>query len=95
MNRMELCEAVAANVKDGDIVSKAACERIVNAVFDTIKNEVASGNEVSIVGFGTFKVGDQAARTGVNPATGEKINIPAKKAPKFKAGKAFKEAVNK
>lgn len=94
MNKAELTNAVMAKVT-GDVATKAAGARIVSAVLDTIKDEVAAGNEVSIVGFGTFKPVEKAARKGRNVATGEVIDIPAKTVPKFVAGKAFKDAVNK
>lgn len=95
MNRTELVDAVVANVKEGDVVSRAQMERIVGAVFNTIKTTVADGGEVAIVGFGTFKSVEKKAKDGRNPQTGEAIKIPARTAPKFIAGKSFKDAVNK
>lgn len=65
----------------------------VNAVFDAIKNYLAEGEKVQLIGFGTFDVRERAARQGRNPQTGEAIAIAASKAPGFKAGKALKEAV--
>jgi len=64
-------------------------------VFDTITASLRSGGEVRLVGFGTFSVADRRASEGRNPRTGEKIQIPASKQPKFKAGKGLKDAVNK
>jgi DNA-binding protein HU-beta len=65
----------------------------VNAVFDAIKDALAEGDKVSLVGFGSFSVKERAAREGRNPRTGEPLDIPAKKVPVFKAGKALKDAV--
>lgn len=95
ISKPELIEKVCGSVKEGDIASKAAADRIVNAVFKTIVDEVAAGNEVTIVGFGTFKKSDKAATTRKNPLNGEVVSVPAKTVPKFKAGKAFKDAVAK
>lgn len=90
MNKAELIDAVA----DGADISKAAATRAVDTVIDQITNTLKSGDQVTLVGFGTFSVKDRAARTGRNPRTGETINIPASKNPSFKAGKALKDAVN-
>ena len=90
MNKAELIDAVA----DGADISKAAATRAVDTVIDQITNTLKSGDQVTLVGFGTFTVKDRAARTGRNPRTGEAINIPASKNPSFKAGKALKDAVN-
>lgn len=95
MNKAELIEKVSGSVKEGDIVSKAAAERIVTAVFDAIRDEVVAGNDVTLVGFGTFKSVKRAEKAGRNPATGEAMTIPATVAPKFVAGSAFKKAVAK
>ena len=95
MNRAELVNAVMEQAKSGDIQSKAQVERIVNSVFDVIQDAVVKGEDVSLVGFGTFTSVKKAARTGRNPQTGKEVKIAAKVAPKFKAGKAFKDAVNK
>jgi DNA-binding protein HU-beta len=75
-------------------LSKADAERAVNAFTGAVTNALKSGDSVSIVGFGTFSVSARAARTGRNPRTGEAIQIKASNAPKFKAGKGLKEAVN-
>ena len=90
MNKTELIKAMAV----GELTQKdagAALDAFQNAVIAELK----AGGEVVLQGFGTFKVSEKAARTGVNPKTGAKIAIAAKKAPAFKAGNAFKDAVNK
>jgi len=73
--------------------TKADAERAVDAVFDGITNELKSGDEVSVAGFGIFSAKMRAARTARNPRTGEPIQVPAMRVPKFKAAKALKEAV--
>lgn len=90
MNKQELIERVA---KQADL-PKTKAQSAVEAVFDAIKSTLKGGGEVRLVGFGTFSVANRAATTGRNPRTGEAINIPASKQPKFKAGKELKEAVN-
>lgn len=90
MNKTELIDAVAAATED----SKAGATRAVDAVLDTITGALKSGDQVTLVGFGTFLVRDRAARTGRNPRTGAAIEISASKAPAFKAGKALKDALN-
>jgi DNA-binding protein HU-beta len=90
MNKSELSDAVA----DTANLSKADGARAVNAVIDSISNALRSGDSVSLVGFGTFKVKQRNARTGRNPRTGETIQIAASKVPNFKAGKDLKDAVN-
>ncbi len=90
MNKTELIDAVA----EGADISKAAATRAVDTMLDSISKSLANGDQVTLVGFGTFSVKDRAARTGRNPRTGEPINIPAAKVPGFKAGKALKDAVN-
>lgn len=90
MNKSELIDAVADNAE----ISKAAAQRAVDTVFDSIKTTLSKGDSVMLVGFGTFSVGDRAARTGRNPRTGEDIVIAASRVPKFKAGKDLKDAVN-
>ncbi|HIF26756.1 MAG TPA: HU family DNA-binding protein [Micavibrio sp.] len=91
MNKQELVTEVA---KKADL-PKTKAQAAVEAIFDSIKMTLKKGGEVRLVGFGTFTVAKRAATTGRNPRTGEKINIPASKQPKFKAGKELKEAVNK
>lgn len=90
MNKAELIDAVA----EGADVSKAAATRAVDTVIDSIANALKKGDQVTLVGFGTFSVKERAARTGRNPRTGEPIQIAAAKVPGFKAGKALKDAVN-
>jgi DNA-binding protein HU-beta len=91
MNKTELIEKVASSVG----VSKAEAGRVFNATIDTIFESLTEGISVTIVGFGTFKVVDRAARSGRNPQTGDKITIPAQKTPRFSAGKVLKEACNR
>ena len=91
MNKEILVKTVAGNI---DGATKKDIEVVVNEVFDTIKNTLASGEKVAIAGFGTFEVTERAAREGKNPRTQEKLIIPASKAPKFKASKNFKDVVN-
>lgn len=90
MNKSELIEHIA---KQADI-SKAAAGRALEAVVSGIRASLKKGNSVTLVGFGTFAVGRRAARTGRNPRTGASIKIKAAKVPKFRAGKALKDAVN-
>ncbi len=91
MNKNELVN----NVAEAAGLSKADAAQAVDGVFDTIVSTLAGGDEVRLVGFGTFSVAQRAASEGRNPRTGEKIQIPASKQPKFKAGKGLKDAVNK
>src|SRR5690625_3535637 len=90
MNKSELVDSIAR--ESG--LTKADSQRALNATLDVITNALAEGDTVSLIGFGTFLVRERAARTGRNPATGETIQIKASKTPAFKAGKAFKDAVN-
>ena len=90
MNKNDLVAVVAENSD----LSKADSTKAVDAVFDAITASLKSGDEVRLVGFGTFSVAQRAASEGRNPRTGEKIKIPASKQPKFKAGKGLKDAVN-
>lgn len=89
MNKTELTAAVAA--KTG--LAKKDADAAVAAVLDAVKEALADGDKVSLVGFGTFSVKTRAARTGLNPQTKETIEIPESKVPAFKAGAALKEAV--
>jgi DNA-binding protein HU-beta len=75
-------------------LTKAEAERALKAFTDTIEDALKAGDKVALVGFGTFSVGERAARTGQNPQTGQKIEIAAAKVPKFKAGKALKDSIN-
>ena len=90
MNKNDLI----ARVADAAGLAKADAGRAVDSVFDSITDSLSSGEEVRLIGFGTFSVSQRAASTGRNPATGATIRIPASKLPKFKAGKALKDAVN-
>lgn len=90
MNKNDLVATVANNTG----LSKADSARAVDAVFDSITGSLRSGDEVRLVGFGNFVVTTRAASEGRNPRTGERIKIPASKQPKFKPGKALKDAVN-
>jgi DNA-binding protein HU-beta len=89
MNKSELVDVIA---QDADI-SKAAAEKILAAVTAAIVKAVSKGDPVTLVGFGSFKSSKRAARTGVNPKTGEKLMIAASTAPRFTAGATFKTAV--
>ena len=89
MNKTELVAAVAAKAE----LSKKDAEAAVNAVFDSVKDALAEGDKVSLIGFGTFSVKTRAARTGLNPRTKETIEIPESKVPAYKAGSALKDAV--
>ncbi|MBQ6733534.1 MAG: HU family DNA-binding protein [Lachnospiraceae bacterium] len=91
MNKTELIEAMAKSNK----LSKKENETVLNSFVEAVEKELKKGGKVQLVGFGTFEVGKRAARTGRNPQTGAEIKIKASKAPKFKAGKALKDAVNK
>ena len=90
MNKDDLISKVASTVG----LSKTEAAKSVNAVFSNISGSLKNGNEVRLVGFGTFLVSNRAATTGRNPRTGESIQIPAKKVPKFRAGKVLKSTVN-
>jgi DNA-binding protein HU-beta len=91
MNKSELIEHIA----DQSDISKAAAARALASVQDAVVKSLKKGDTVTLVGFGSFSVGKRAARTGRNPRTGAAIKIKAAKVPKFKPGKALKEAVNK
>ena len=90
MTKSEFVDQVAS--RSG--LNKADANRAVEAALDTIQDALVRGSDVSITGFGKFSVSERSARQGVNPATGEKIQIAASKAPKFTAGAALKSAVN-
>jgi DNA-binding protein HU-beta len=90
MNKAELVDAVA----NAASLSKADAGRAVDAVVNSITSALKKGQQVSVVGFGTFSVKHRAARSGRNPRTGETIKIAAVNVPGFKAGKALKDAVN-
>ena len=90
MNRTELVAAMAEATE----LSKKDAEAALKAFIDVVTAEMKKGEEVQLVGFGTFEVSERAAREGRNPQTGETMTIAASKSPKFKAGKALKDAVN-
>ena len=91
MNKSELVSAIAAKTE----LSKKDAEKSLKAFIDVVTDELAAGGKIQLVGFGTYEVSERAARTGRNPQTGNEMKIPASKAPRFKAGKALKDAVNK
>ena len=88
MNKTELVAAIAEKAE----LSKKDSEKALKAFIDVVTDELKAGEKIQLVGFGTFEVAERAGR---NPTTGATIKIPASKAPKFKAGKALKDAVNK
>lgn len=90
MNKTDLIAAVAAKSE----LSKKDAEKAVNAFIGSIEEALKTNEKVSIVGFGTFETKSRAARKGHNPLTGKEIDIPASKAPSFKAGKALKDSLN-
>ena len=90
MNKTERVAAIA----DKAGLTKKDAEEVVNAFTDTVTKALKKGDKVQLVGFGTFEVTKRGARTGRNPQTGETMKIAAAKAPKFKPGKAFKDALN-
>ncbi|MDD5099155.1 MAG: HU family DNA-binding protein [Candidatus Colwellbacteria bacterium] len=90
MKKQDLVEAV---MTAAELETKKQAEKAVEALFGSIVKAMSRGEDVAITGFGTFRVAKRAARVGVNPKTGEKINIAASTKPKFRAGKLLKEAV--
>ena len=90
MNKTELVAEVAEQAD----ISKKDAEKVLKAFVDVVTEEMKKGEKVQLVGFGTFEVSERAAREGRNPQTGKTMKIEACKAPKFKAGKALKDAVN-
>jgi DNA-binding protein HU-beta len=90
VNKNELVAEVAASAD----ISKSDAARAVDAVFDSISGALKGGQEVRLVGFGTFSVSQRRASKGRNPRTGQVIDIPASKQPKFRAGKGLKDSVN-
>ena len=90
MNKTELIAAVAERAE----LSKKDAEKAVKAFTDVVAEELVKGEKIQLVGFGTFEVSERAAREGRNPQTGKTMKIEACKAPKFKAGKALKDAIN-
>ena len=90
MNKTELIAAIAEKAE----LSKKDSEKALKAFVDVVTEELKKEHKVQVVGFGTFEVSSRSARTGRNPQTGEEMEIAACKAPKFKAGKALKDAIN-
>ena len=90
MNKTEFIAAVAEKAE----ISKKDSEKALKAFVDVVTEQLKAGDKVQLVGFGTFEVSERAAREGRNPQTGETMEIKASKTPKFKAGKALKDAVN-
>ncbi|HRF29242.1 MAG: HU family DNA-binding protein [Azonexus sp.] len=90
MNKTELIDAIAAQAD----ISKAAAGRALDAAVESITAALQKGDSVSLIGFGTFYVGERAARTGRNPRTGKTLEIKAAKSPKFRPGKGLKDALN-
>ena len=90
MNKTEMIAAIA----DKADLTKKDAEKALKAFTDTVAEELANGNKVQLVGFGTFEVSERAARVGINPHTRMPLSINASKSPKFKAGKALKDAIN-
>ena len=91
MTKTDLVDVIAGKVK----ISKSAALEAVDALTEAITGALKKGDKVTLIGFGTFDIAKRAAREGVNPQTRQKIKIKASKAPRFKAGKALKAAVNK
>lgn len=91
MNKTELIDAI---VRESGVTKKDS-EAVLNAFINTVTKTLKKGDKIQLVGFGTFEVSKRAARTGRNPQTGNEIKIAASKSPKFKPGKALKDAVNK
>lgn len=89
MNKAGLVDVVAAKTA----VTKKVAEDAVDTIFESIMKELGQGEEVAIAGFGVFLVKKRSARMGINPRTGEKMHMPETKTPKFRAGKALKQAV--
>lgn len=90
MNKTDLIDQIAASAD----ISKAAAGRALDATLSAVKEALKQGESVSLIGFGTFYVGERAARTGRNPRTGKTLEIKAAKSPKFRAGKGLKDAIN-
>ena len=90
MNKTEIVNAISEKAE----LSKKDAEKALKAFTDVVAEELKKGEKVQLVGFGTFEVSERAAREGRNPQTGKAMKIAASKAPKFKAGKALKDAIN-
>ena len=90
MNKTELIAAIAEKTE----LSRKDAEKALKALTEVVEEELKKGEKIQLVGFGTFEVSERAAREGRNPQTGETMQIAASKSPKFKAGKALKDAIN-
>ena len=90
MNKTELIAAIAEKTE----LSRKDAEKALKAFTEVVEEELKKGDKIQLVGFGTFEVSERAAREGRNPQTGETMQIAASKSPKFKAGKALKDAIN-
>jgi DNA-binding protein HU-beta len=90
VNKGDVIEHIAQQAE----ISKLAAERAVDALVGAVKSSLRKGQPVTLVGFGTFYPGERAARTGRNPKTGAAVEIPAARVPRFRAGKALKDAIN-
>lgn len=90
MNKAQLVEQLASDLE----ITKADCERVIDGALESVRKAVKKGDDVTLVGFGTFTRSKRKARTGRNPQTGEAIKIPACTVPKFRPGKAFKDFLN-
>jgi DNA-binding protein HU-beta len=90
MNKQELIEQIAAEAG----ISKAAAAKVIDAFTGSVTSALKKGENVTLIGFGTFTVSERAARTGRNPQTGKELKIAARKAPAFRAGKSLKDALN-
>ncbi|WP_269465904.1 nucleoid-associated protein HU-beta [Xenorhabdus hominickii] len=90
VNKSQLIDKIAVDAN----ISKAAAGRVVDAFISSVSEALKNGDDVALVGFGTFTVRERAARTGRNPQTGKEIQIAAAKVPTFRAGKGLKDAVN-
>ena len=91
MNKSELAKVIVA--ENSYNITQACAEEMINSFISTVEKEVAAGNQVQLIGFGTFTTSERAERKGKNPQTGAELIIPACTVPKFKPGKAFKDAV--
>lgn len=90
MNKKELITSMSEKTN----LNKTNVEKALNAFIETVQEALETGQNVQLIGFGTFEIKERAARVGLNPKTKERIDIPAKKAPAFKTGKEFKEKIN-
>ncbi|MBL7714814.1 MAG: HU family DNA-binding protein [Bdellovibrionales bacterium] len=89
MNKSQLIDAIAKSTK----LTKVDAESVINAMLDTVKKSVKKGEDVTLIGFGTFTKSKRKARIGRNPQTGKEIKIPAMMVPKFRAGREFKDSI--